>query len=203
MDVKELLVSYMYFAEQNTTTRYQGSSAAWNCICRPGYYNGSHSTDCTPCPAGTYKESAGTGACTLCMAGYYNPTIAGDFSGSCLPCPFGSNSSAGSNSSDSCICVAGYGLDNYCVPCAPGKYSTSEDKYCINCTSNTYSTAVGATASSTCIPCPDNSITLGAASNKGSDCRCKLGYSGLNGGICTICQPGTYSDTTGPDPCTR
>ena len=188
---------------QNTTTLSEGSSRALDCICSPGYYNKSAQTDCTPCAAGSYKDKAGTGVCTLCPAGYYNPNTAADFAGACLPCPTGSNSSKGSTSDHDCICVAGYGLTDYCMPCKPGQYSTSNDQYCIDCVLNTYSIVVGATAASTCISCPANSTTLRSGSNQPTDCRCSLGYFGLSGEACTICQPGTYSDSAGPDPCTR
>lgn len=188
---------------QNTTTRNEGSSASIDCVCRPGYFNRSDTSDCVPCAAGSYKENAGTGACTLCAAGYYNPAAATDFAGACLPCPAGSSSLAGSVSASACICIAGYGLSEYCMPCPPGQFSTASDLYCINCTSNRYSTAIGAMASDTCIPCPENSATKGSGSVQASQCECAFGYSGLNGGNCSICQPGTYSDTTGPEPCTR
>jgi hypothetical protein len=186
-----------------TTTRYEGSSLLSDCICEPGYYNGSSSFDCLPCPLGSYKDAAGTGGCTLCAPSTYNPTTAGSFLGACLPCPFGSNSLAGSNSSDQCICIAGYGLEDYCMPCGPGEFSTDQDMFCRKCPNNTYSSTLGAISSSTCLPCSSNSFTTGPGAVQAADCKCDFGFSGLDGGTCTICQPGTYSDTQGPEPCTR
>ena len=175
------------------------------CQCRRGYSNVSMVAPwtCSQCQPGTYKTSIGTGACVQCDEYSYNSLYGGDYVGSCLPCPAGSKTGGpGSTSIEYCICVAGYGLDGYCKPCAPGQSSTDTDPYCTNCPINTYSIASKATASSTCVPCPSYAATAKNGSDQASDCGCILGYSGLAGAECKQCQPGTYSDTVGPEPCT-
>ena len=170
-----------------------------------GYRNVSVSApwSCSECGPGTYKTSIGTGACLNCDVFSYNPIYGGDYVGSCLPCPSGSKTTGpGSTAITDCICVAGYGLDGYCRPCAPGQYSSDSDPICINCPLNTYSPTPKATSSSTCQPCPSNAVTAKNGSDQASDCGCVLGYSGLPGEECHQCLPGSYSDTTGPEPCT-
>ena len=169
-----------------------------------GYSNTSSSgSSCSECEPGTYKTSIGTGACLHCDVYSYNPNYGGDFVGSCLPCPGGSVAGAtGSRTIEDCICIAGYGLDGYCKPCAPGQYSTNVDRYCINCPANTFSSTPKATSSDTCLPCPTNSATNGTGHDQSTDCNCNLGFYGLAGASCSECQPGSYSDSLGPEPCT-
>ena len=50
-----------------------------------------------------------------------------------------------------------------------------------------------------CTKCPENAISpVGSTSN----CKCKSGFSGPNGEICTACLAGKYKNTTGSSQCT-
>jgi hypothetical protein len=73
---------------------------------------------------------------------------------------------------------------------AAGKYSTalgaSVASSCVDCDTCKYSTTVGASAYSKCTDCPANSLSP-SASNLLVWCQCNAGYTGVNGGTCTVC----------------
>ena len=63
---------------------------------------------CTECAAGSYKETYGSQACTLCDENKYGITLAEISSASCLACPGNSTSVRGSDNPELCFCVAGF-----------------------------------------------------------------------------------------------
>ncbi|KAJ1492981.1 hypothetical protein T484DRAFT_1610868 [Baffinella frigidus] len=174
------------------TAAVQGSNVLVACKCLMGY-NGTDGTQCTPCPAGTYKQQPGDGACILCGIDTFSTTTAASHPlGMCVQCeagflcsagvktacPFGTSSIAGSEEQTSCTCLAGYiGEDGVeCTPCPAGTYKTQQgDGVCVLCPINTYSTTIAATTSDACENCSVQALSP-SGSNKTSDCRCKEGY---------------------------
>eukprot|EP00277_Geminigera_cryophila_P011646 CAMPEP_0179437518 /NCGR_PEP_ID=MMETSP0799-20121207/21399_1 /TAXON_ID=46947 /ORGANISM="Geminigera cryophila, Strain CCMP2564" /LENGTH=558 /DNA_ID=CAMNT_0021218511 /DNA_START=135 /DNA_END=1811 /DNA_ORIENTATION=- len=68
-----------------------------------------------------------------------------------------------------------------CAACTAAKYRSSSDCACANC------------------PADSNSL---AGSTAVSDCTCNKGFTGPNGGPCTVCGTGTYKSDLGDAPCT-
>lgn len=56
---------------------------------------------------------------------------------------------------------------------------------------------------SACSACPVGATTQTIASRVISDCLCVEGYSGANGGVCTICGAGKYKTVLGSVACTN
>ena len=166
-------------------------------MCAPGW-TGSPGA-CTQCPIGTYKTALGEG--------------------SCVPCPSHSNTSQSGQSS--CWCTAGYaregGAGGACVSCGVGTYKErAGDGDCTSCDAGSYSLEIGATSASKCLECTAGKYSMGvgvpcqdcpansmsAAGSTGlSDCSCKSGYTGTDGGTCTACVEGTYKMNAGSGAC--
>jgi len=86
----------------------------------------------------------------------------------------------------SCQCNAGYtGQDMHgpCVSCDMGKFKdTKGSELCTFCS-------------------PDsNAVTAGSVFR--TSCECNAGFTGNNGGMCTMCASGKYKRDGGPTPCT-
>jgi len=128
--------------------------------------------DCT-CLAGYYGPPGGP--CTLCEAGYW--CMRGPHRG---PCRDFSVSLEGATFAQACICIGGFYSDSFdvCAPC-PG------DHWCANGLIN---------------PCPDNSWSP-ESSNAETDCRCKAGFGGPDGGPCLACPAGTFKHGLGSGGC--
>jgi hypothetical protein len=84
-----------------------GSNAVTKCLCNPGWF-GADGFACTACLSGKFKILSGSSACIDCLTGKYSTTASATSSDVCTNCPAWSNSPAGSNSIDNCICWAGY-----------------------------------------------------------------------------------------------
>jgi hypothetical protein len=88
-----------------------GTRALADCKCIVGFAPASSGSQCEPCPAGTYKSSAGTGGCVNCEAGKFstaqNASTCGQCSGECA---------VGQEQSVPCAGVQ----DRTCSPCSPG-----------------------------------------------------------------------------------
>ena len=118
--------------------------------------------------------------CVICIEGEYCD------SGLNSSCPEFSTSPMNSSSIEDCICLPGYyqNTDNptthECIPCPV-------DSFCNNDVRTV---------------CPDFS-TSNSFSSLHTDCRCKKGYSGSNGGTCTACNAGEYKDVVGPSTCSK
>ena len=107
------------------------------CSCNTGYTGpdtGASKGQCTTCPAGTYKPTNGSAACTSCAVN--------------------ANSSVGSTNVSACSCNPGYtGPDvGPCVACAAGAAkSVSGSAACGVCPADTFSNT---SAASVCTACP-------------------------------------------------
>ena len=89
-----------------------GSVNVSSCRCKPGYVGSGGLPPCTPCPAGTYSASMGTGSTT------------------CLACPTGSTSAEASNDLSDCQCGAGQHISRGVSSFVAGSGS-------VNCVDNT------------------------------------------------------------------
>eukprot|EP00960_Hanusia_phi_P077545 768709-Hanusia_phi.AAC.1 len=100
-----------------------------SCSCIPGYV-GLDGGACSICPADTYKSGS-------------NP-------GSCVACPTGASSAAGSGQVANCVCtVIGFELSNgvSCRACAAGKYKSEIGPgLCKDCEPGKYSSTEASTA---------------------------------------------------------
>ena len=179
-----------------------GSTRNTDCVCKAGYY-GNDGGVCTVCPAGSFC-AGGTAQvkCPLNTNSLEGSTKLGDckcnsgFMGSnpkeCTICPVGSYcpsggdvyvcgknmlSPEGSDKSTACKCLSGYYEPNP---------DPTKSPVCEQCDAGTY--CPGGSSKSVC---PANAESL-AGSVKPSDCVCKAGYYGNNGGVCTICPVGSY-----------
>jgi len=113
----------------------------------------------------------------------------------CQACATHTTSPKGSSVDTQCICKKGYtGADGGpCSSCDAGYYkSVTGSSSCIQCPAGKYSDA----ASSRCNRCPANSYSTVPAAGL-TACKCNAGYTGPDGGTCTICPAGTYKSTTG------
>ena len=110
-----------------------------------------------------------------------------------------------------------YELEPGCTLCPPGAYAdASASSTCASCLAGTFQEMPGSTACTSCVAgkylstvgaaasncqeCPINSNAL-AASNEKADCTCNAGWTGLDGGTCSGCVPGTYKDMAGTSAC--
>ena len=66
------------------------------------------SNTCLACPAGTFKDTLGSAACTSCPANSYSGLTAQRSNATCTPCYKDSVSDAGSDHIDDCRCSAGF-----------------------------------------------------------------------------------------------
>jgi hypothetical protein len=89
-----------------------------------------------------------------------------------------------------------------CYQCSAGKYKSDlGGNDCIACIAGTYSDKLGAQSSASCLSCKSNSLSP-EGSTAESACKCKPGYTGTDGGVCTPCPSGTFKGTTGSHACT-
>ena len=149
--------------------------------------------ECHECAAGKFKDEG------------VDTSLTGRFR-QCTPCPPNTESSPGAIRITQCMCVLGfyYAVDTgACEPCAAGKFGAviNGDQTCQNCPRNTYA---GDQNSSSCTPCPLNSL-----SEPGSiECDCVAGYTARHGAggtrvppLCWACAAGKYKTSAGASPC--
>ena len=139
-------------------------------------------SDCTECPAGTYKNFYGSDFCDDCDRGSYCETTG-------LLAP-------------TSICspgrYAGFG-HALCTPCPAGQYQVELESFnCTACSAGLYEPTTGAT--SCVILCPAGRYSEGG--NGGCD-ECPAGQYGTQTGqsSCILCEGGTYMDGTGATEC--
>eukprot|EP00961_Rhodomonas_salina_P091455 1231683-Rhodomonas_salina.1 len=187
-----------------------GSDSLQDCICNGGY-TGVDGGACAACAAGKSKAENGSSACTRCAVGQYAPEaslqctdcVAG---GPCEFCPAGNHKNADG------ICIActngtfsttvGAEDPSSCQPCPTGTFADGDGATsCILCPRNTFSTVQGAANNATCIPCPDSTESPAGSSNN-SDCKCRAGLIGPNGGPCQLCAEGSFNIIAGATACT-
>ena len=220
--------------------------------CAPGQYSAHHSNrSCvgTRCAAGKFGASRQTSAaaalCTPCPAGAYSSSSG---SGGCTPCPPGQYSgAAGSASCTGRSCTPGrFGPQNQtsaaaalCAPCAAGKHQGASGlDRCRSCPAGKVPTATSGATSCGCAPgtfdnpgrsgecskCPSGKYRNGSPAPT-TDCRrrrryrfcsstpcsgseCPAGKFGLRGQVdaaaaaCTPCPAGAYSSSYGSGGCT-
>jgi hypothetical protein len=168
------------------TTSPLASSTVRHCSCLAGYSADSDGVECVSCEIGKYKPGAGQGVCTQC--------------------PQHSESPAGSDMIDDCVCRAGYTLaSDICTECSAGKYKdTKGSSSCALCRLGSYSTYAAEkctwcqagyysnTDNTGCIPCSPGSYGL-----PWNDERTVGQYDVM----CQQCNQGTYSGS-GADACT-
>lgn len=199
-----------------------GSDGQVECKCAPGF-TGSNLV-CTECEIGKYKPSEGSQPCLVCPDGYVGVsgmptgelrlTIAGSCVScgidtytqdlvTCAPCPVNSKSPMGSNELSNCVCSVGFtGTDGGpCQACETGKYKSElGDAACSVCPVNTWQNLTASIDANSCVACDVNSVSP-EGSGAMSDCQCKSGYTGPNGGPCVACTDGSYKALTGDAPC--
>ena len=166
------------FCPAHSTTWTTSSTSEADCVCTPGYYR-QVSGSCGPCPNGTY--SAGS-------------------TSSCAHCPDDSFSPQASTSQQDCSCNVGYtGPDGgSCTPCVPGTFKDTAGSASPHiCSRGTYANASGMSFCFTCTPFSD----APAGSSDITDCKCVLGYAGMDGGPCSSCETGKYSNASGTQTC--
>ena len=73
---------------------------------------------------------------------------------------------------------------------------------CLECSRGTYSMSTGATAMTSCNPCPASSYSEPGSINV-TDCKCNKGYTGANGAECRACLAGTYKVINGSGGCVQ
>jgi hypothetical protein len=79
-------------------------------------------------------------------------------------------------------------------------YTGSDGTNCAACLADSYKSSVG---SASCTSCVAGSTTSGGTAKTAStDCKCDLGYTGIDGGPCSTCVINTYKATTGSAACT-
>lgn len=198
-----------------------GRSSSTTCVaCVKGKFSttegASSSGTCDECGAGKFSATEGASSsetCDECGAGKYSTVLASASSTTCIDCSIGKYSAAkGASLEDACSsCGKGKYSDavgatssSACVACMTGKFlptqgSTSESA-CLKCDAGTFSADVGAVEKASCQACPLESTSV-SGSDGITDCVCKNGYTGPNGGSCTPCESGQYKDVKGSAPC--
>jgi hypothetical protein len=198
-----------------------GSASDTECSCNVGY-SGATPQACTSCVAGKYKDVVGTTSCLPCPRGTYGETSAAISQSQCVPCPANSDSVVlGSKNKDDCACNMGYTGENGqdCLACLAGTYkAVSGPMSCEMCPAGKFSKETGKTSLSTCTLCPPGKFSTGtqtgscvdcpagsfvdvAGSSTLGDCACNMGYTGLDGSICSACSAGSYKAVKGSAPC--
>jgi hypothetical protein len=195
---------------EHTTTTAVGGTSLDACVCVPGRHlalTSQNASSCEPCPADSFKDSAGNGACSQCPANTVAPA------GSILP--------------EECLCVRGFtrgsqslaGQPPQCEACAAGKYkANSGSQACSECPSMSSSPpgsqnvmaclcSAGSTgpAGGPCLGCPPDTYTFNGTcvlcphfteAESGapdvSSCKCLPGFSGPPGGPCSPCGLGSF-----------
>lgn len=150
------------------------SSVATACQCNVGY-TGANGGPCSACLVNTYKDTVGNAPCTSCDSNMYSAP-------------------ASTNDSD-CLCNAGYSRG---LATMRRLLTTSP---CQECGVNTYCPTETTVSDNSINNCLDNSVA-DAGSSSLTDCECDLGYTGPNGGPCTVCPVNTFKDSTGTAACT-
>ena len=140
---------------------------------------------CVKCVAGKYKETAGSTDCTLCAENTHSSVVGATSMSTCIACATTAFSPAGSASSDSCQCNAGYTGPNggACTRCASGSYK-------------------GSAGDAGCDACPSGETSRpGSTSSQSCSRSCDPGSTGPEGGPCQLCVEGQYKTSPGSAAC--
>ena len=179
------------------STSPAGSNDIADCECWQGFTLENENT-CSPCAPGTYKNTTGSAACTLCPVNTYQPKMNATSGADCIRCPDNSVSESGSDFEHTCQCQRGYTVVNAqnstCIPCAGGSYKdTIGSAACTSCADGTYYNGVEPYTSNQCTLCPSNTQQVSAGVGIES-CVCAAGYIKENN-ACRECQGGFYCPT--------
>ena len=198
-----------------------GDEGVEACQCAPGFTGPNDA--CAACAVGKYKPARGAQGCTLCPDGHVGVAempaggarimIAGACEqcgadtytqdlATCASCPANTQAPAGSDGVINCVCNAGFiGADGGpCEACVAGTYKTTAGSAaCALCPANTWGGGTGSVEASTCLACPNNSVSA-AGSGVDTACLCSPGFTGV--ATCEPCAPGSFKSTTGSAACT-
>ncbi len=204
----------------NTISPYSSSNQCTNCCtrcdvdfctgCAKGYgiaaSDRSKNMPCKECLEGYYSDTVKDETCKACSRGFFQPERRKTNISDCKRCTPGHkcpNPGMGQEEN----CGAGYYQPNYeqikCLKCSsghkcPGPADTAET----DCGIGFYQSQMGQAACNDCLAIKANSTTLGVNSTNASSCVCKPGLE-LIGGICRVCQKGTYKILAGDVFCTK
>ena len=182
------------------TNNLQGSSNIADCFaCNPGYFVDTNAplSPCTICPAGTHAQTPLTGACTNCPRGTYSITTGATLESTCTACSIGTYSSILASNSNTCTScptqqfATATGM-SACTYCVPGTYYL--DNQCLTCMAGTYSTGSGQTSVSDCAQCSPGTYNPSAGQSTCQKCEpgTIMPYAGEV--TCLYCSPGQYTD---------
>ena len=147
---------------------------------------------CWPCQVGAYFQSA-LGMCLPCVAGTYNQ-VPGSYA-PCTRCPSGTLGVTVGLKSSTAVCP---------TPCTGGYYGSAGASACVFCSGGSYSIGAG---NSACTNCPAG--TAGTRTGQTSQImachiNCAAGsYSRVGASVCSLCENGTYVETSRASVCTN
>jgi len=176
----------------NGTYSLDGASTCENCTtCQPGHYIIAN------CTSGFNTTKATDTRCADCDAGYY---ANGTNEVSCTKCTESVNwsVSASSECQNCSECTAGHYVSRNCT--------ITEDTGCSECKAGTY--AAG-TNELDCLTCASEKWSLPGASECNNCTTCEPGFyasvdcDGTRDRRCTMCEAGTYTNTTDESQCTQ
>jgi len=155
--------------------------------CPAGTYSASGAADCTSCPAGKYSNASGASECSgNCAAGTYSLTTGATkssvciprcgpgffststgeaefYSGTCFPCPLGSDAPSGSTTPTNCTCAAGFfgPAGGPCEPCPSGTYKAEAGSaaFCTSCPISGQWSPTRSVSSSDCMVIPKATVS--------------------------------------------
>ena len=189
-------------------SQLKGYTSVNDCKCNKGFEGTDPNNPCTACSPGTFKDWYGTGLCTACGSGFYQPSYSAVKPNVCTQCP--PNTVTGSDRNDlntTCRCKLGFtaNCDGVaCSRCPAGTYKdVNGSSACTLCPLNTYSSLPGANSSAFCLSCPSNSITISRGARFRTQCLCGPGYTLLTPSSqeCAKCTAGKYKSSNSSDPC--
>lgn len=181
----------------------RGSTTINDCLCVPGYraqYQFSENffistvaamflSHCELCEPGSFCVGGGQGqGQELCPLNHFSQAGAAQCT-RCHPHSFGSQII----NFTECLCLAGYegSYHDNCLPCRSGTVQPTNfsGRPCQACSQGKYQSLEGQLE---CNNCPINSNTITDGNSHVTQCICKAGYYGRNGGPCELCPQNKY-----------
>ena len=133
-------------------------------------------TDCVKCEVGTSSSVEGRDTtCDACPNGTYSGLVPG--ATVCTPCPNGTYS---------------LGRAGACTKCPLGWWAAEGSVKCTPCPQDTYLNLEGQGDVSSCIPCPEGTVSARLGNPDPACSACPPGTYQMNG-VCTACPAGSYS----------
>ena len=180
-----------------------GSSGGVLARCAIGTYKGSSSnaTECTVCPIGSTTMSMGSASPSDCVArpgwtvsdstGNFERCVVGTFkaavgNASCTSCfPDLTTSTSGATAQSACVATAGHYVDPTSGAVVP-------------CPLSTFKAAIGNTS---CLGCPDHTLTAATAATSADACLAMAGYYTVDSTVAP-CPIGSFKASVGSGSCT-